>query len=148
MAQQTIDQEQIFENISNQNSWIRLVYMLIYGIMLHVAGGVMWLLCAVQFLCALIFGTDNDNVRKLSATLIDFINSALRFVSYNTEERPFPFAGKHDPRPKNKVANPPASNKQESGSGEIIEVEEPSTVDKSDKSTDNSGDTDNGKKPE
>ena len=148
VTQQTIDQDQIFENISNQNSWIRLVYMLIYGVMLHVAGAIMWLLCAAQFLCALVLGADNENLRKLSATLIDFINSALRFVSYNTEDRPFPFTGKHYPQPNTKQDTQAKSAEPEPVGGEIIEAEGASIVDKTDKSSDNSGEAEDARKPE
>lgn len=92
MNQSSVNQDQILNNLSNQSSWVRLLYMLIYGVMLHLAGMAMWILCTVQFLCTLIFGKDNDSLRRLSASLIDFIQRALQFVSYNSDDKPFPFA--------------------------------------------------------
>lgn len=98
MNQASIDQDQILTNLSNQHSWIRLIYMLIYGVMLHVAGLILWLLCGAQFICTLIFGADNQSLRNLTASIIGFVNDALRFVSYNSESRPFPFTGEHQPQ--------------------------------------------------
>ncbi|BFM12554.1 hypothetical protein R50072_27070 [Simiduia litorea] len=92
MNQSTISQEQVIENLSNKSNWVRLVYMLIYGLALHIAGIIMWLLCTVQFVITMIFGQDNENLRKMAATISDYIHEALAFVSYNSEKKPFPFA--------------------------------------------------------
>jgi hypothetical protein len=78
--------------IPNPRNWIRLVYMLIFALLLHLAGIVMWVLCSLQFLFAFFTGKDNDNLRSLGASIAAFVHQALDFVSYNTEQKPFPFA--------------------------------------------------------
>ena len=75
MNQANISQEQVIENLSNKNNWVRLVYMLIYGVALHIAGIIMWLLCTLQFIITMIFGQDNENLRKMAATIT---NSPMR----------------------------------------------------------------------
>ncbi|MBB3167638.1 DUF4389 domain-containing protein [Simiduia aestuariiviva] len=84
-------QDQIFANMTNGPTWIRLVYMVIYGIILHLAGMLMWILCSVQFIFTLLFGQDNENIRKMCATITQYIQEALTFVSYNGDAKPFPF---------------------------------------------------------
>jgi hypothetical protein len=84
-------QDQTLQNLTNQQTWIRLVYMLIYGVILHLCGILMWILCGVQFIFTLIFGQDNQNVRDMCTKVTQYIHEALAFVSYNSERKPFPF---------------------------------------------------------
>lgn len=78
--------------ISSSKHWTRLVYMLLFALMLHVASIAMWVLCAMQFLFSLFTGKDNENLRYLGKSITRFIGQALDFLTYNTETRPFPFA--------------------------------------------------------
>lgn len=92
MNSQTINQEQIRSNVGNTRNWIRLAYMLIFALLLHLAGLVMWVLCTLQFLFSLFTGKDNGNLRGLGGSVATFFHQALDFLSYNTEQKPFPFA--------------------------------------------------------
>ena len=79
-------------SIFSPKHWIRLVYMLLFALMLHVASIAMWVLCAMQFLFSLITDKDNENLRYLGKSITRFIGQALDFLTYNTEIKPFPFA--------------------------------------------------------
>lgn len=93
MNTQTADQsDNLQQNIANHRNWLRLLYMLLFALLLHVAGIVMWALCALQFIFALTTGQDNANLRQMGKAVSRFIHQALLFVSYNTERKPFPFA--------------------------------------------------------
>lgn len=78
--------------IFSPKHWIRLIYMLLFALMLHVASIAMWVLCAMQFLFSLFTDKDNENLRYLGKSITRFIGQALDFLTYNTETRPFPFA--------------------------------------------------------
>jgi len=92
MNTETINHEKLKENITSSGNWIRLLYMLLFGVMLHIAGLVMWVLSALQFLFALFTGKDNHNLRSLGGSIAVFVHQGLDFVCYNTEKKPFPFA--------------------------------------------------------
>ncbi|WP_185234084.1 DUF4389 domain-containing protein [Teredinibacter franksiae] len=92
MASRTFNQDQFHQNIKDHSHWIRLAYMLLFAVLLHVAGVVMWVICAVQFVFVLGTGRENENLRSLGKSLASFIHQALEFVSYNTERKPFPFS--------------------------------------------------------
>jgi len=79
-------------SILSPKHWIRLIYMLLFALMLHVTSIAMWVLCAMQFLFALFTGKDNENLRYLGKSITRFIGQALDFLTYNTEDKPFPFA--------------------------------------------------------
>lgn len=69
-----------------------MVFMVLFMLLLQVASTVMFLLVVVQFLFALISGCDNSSLRKFGNALSKFIFQSLQFLTYNSEEKPFPFA--------------------------------------------------------
>ena len=81
----------ISNNLKNTNQWIRILYMVLFAIIFQVSTVVLWLVVLVQALSALITGSPNDNVKDLAASLSQFIYHIIRFLSYGTEEKPFPF---------------------------------------------------------
>jgi hypothetical protein len=87
-----LNSEQLKANLSDQRIWIRLVYMLLFALMLNIAALVIWGVCVMQFIFAVATGRDNANLRSFGAALAHFIHQALDFVSFNSEEKPFPFA--------------------------------------------------------
>jgi hypothetical protein len=66
--------------------------MVLFALLLQLALGVMWVLVTVQFLFALITGNDNKNLRAFCDSLSQYIFQAIRFLTYNSEEKPFPFS--------------------------------------------------------
>lgn len=120
MNAQTIDQDQLRSNITNQRHWARLVYMLIIGIALHFSGILMWVLCVLQFLFTLFTGQDNDHLRNFAASLTRYINQGLKFVSYNSEHKPFPFEAWNEQSVNNSQRRAAPNREEES---EIIDVE-------------------------
>ncbi|MDO3386461.1 DUF4389 domain-containing protein [Gilvimarinus sp. SDUM040013] len=94
-----MDNEKLKSNLLSANHWMRLVFMILFSVILYVAGIVMSILVVVQFVFALITGKDNPNLRQLGDSLSQFIYAALRFLTYNTDEKPFPFADWPQPSP-------------------------------------------------
>lgn len=84
--------QQLKSNLLSSHHWLRLVYMLLFALALQVASLVMWALVVIQFLFALITGSDNINLRTFGSSLSAYIYSALQFLTYNSEDKPYPFA--------------------------------------------------------
>lgn len=84
--------EQLKQNLTSKRHWMRLIFMVLFALLLQVAALVMWALVAVQFVWALVTGSDNDQLRRFGHSLATFIYEALQFLTYNTEHKPFPFA--------------------------------------------------------
>ncbi len=72
--------------------WIRLVYMVLFGLALQVAAMVMWFVIVVQFIFSLFNDEPNEPLQTFANTLAQFIYQCWQFLSYNTNEKPFPFA--------------------------------------------------------
>ncbi|MES2824802.1 MAG: DUF4389 domain-containing protein [Pseudomonadota bacterium] len=84
--------EQLTSNLKSSKHWLRLVFMLIFAALLQLASIVMWILVIAQFLFSLFTGEDNINLRKFGHSLSTYIFHTLKFLSYNSEEKPFPFS--------------------------------------------------------
>lgn len=84
--------QQLKSNITSSKHWVRLVYMLLFAFFLYVASFVVGILVIVQFLFALITGSDNRKLRELGGSLTVYIKQVLLFLTFNSEYKAFPFA--------------------------------------------------------
>lgn len=106
--------QQLKSNITSSKHWVRLVYMLLFAFFLYVASFVVGVLVIVQFLFALITGSDNRKLRELGGSLTVYIKQMLLFLTFNSEFKAFPFADWPEPAPsegeavvRTEVENPP-----------------------------------------
>jgi len=105
MTTQTIEHEPCSNHCRKNAHWHRLLYMLLFGLLLNISGTVMLAVVVLQFIFTLAYGEQNPNLLRFSDSLAEFIRQALKFVSYNTEEKPFPF--KEWPSPQVQQSNAP-----------------------------------------
>lgn len=91
--------QQLKSNLTSSHHWLRLVYMVLFAFALQIASLVMWALVVIQFLFALITGSDNASLRSFGSSLSAFIYHALQFLTYNSEDKPYPFADWPEPKP-------------------------------------------------
>ena len=84
--------QQLKSNLTSGRTWLRCLYMIFFAVCLQVASIVLWVLVVLQFLFALISGSDNENLRDFGQTLSKFIYQALSFLTFNSDDKPFPFA--------------------------------------------------------
>lgn len=84
--------ETLKTNVLSAKHWLRLLFMLLFAALLQVASVVMWVLVSLQFLFSLFTGSDNQKLRGFGHSLSQYIYQALQFLTYNSEEKPFPFS--------------------------------------------------------
>jgi hypothetical protein len=84
--------EETKENLKNTNTWLRFVFMILFIIFFNFAEMLLMLIVAFQFIVSLIAGSPNERVKPFSRQLSRYIYEVLLFLSYNTEEKPFPFS--------------------------------------------------------
>lgn len=87
------DMDQIVDNLKQPSSWIRVLFMIGFAILLYVIiAPVIFVLMIVQALFVLLTGAYNTNLKFLGAALAQYVSQILLFISYNSELRPFPFS--------------------------------------------------------
>ncbi len=84
--------QQLKSNITSSKHWLRLLFMLFFAVCLQVSFIVMTAVVCVQFLFALVTGEDNRQLRSFGDSLSQFIFETFQFLTYNCEEKPFPFS--------------------------------------------------------
>ena len=133
-------------SLLNSNTWIRGAYMLLFGVLLVAARLVISIVVVVQFLFVLLVGADNQNLRNLGQGLGKWVYQTLMFLTFNSEEKPFPF----DDWPAIDTSEGYSANPVEDVTeGELVDAEEvvnddiPSfTADQSDRDEDGPKNTD------
>ncbi len=84
--------QQLKSNLTSSKHWVRLIYMLLFAVFVYVASFVVGVLVMVQFIFALITGSDNRKLREFGGSLTAYIHQILLFLTFNSEFKPFPFA--------------------------------------------------------
>ncbi|UZJ45650.1 DUF4389 domain-containing protein [Marinimicrobium sp. C6131] len=87
-----MDTESLKTNVTSGKHWLRLVYMLLFAVLLYVAGLVMGVVIVLQFLFALLTGSPNGNLRQFGESLALYIYRVLEFLTYSRDDKPFPFS--------------------------------------------------------
>ena len=94
------------ENVKNPDVWIRGLFIVVFGVILYFLFGVIWLLVIFQFLTKVITGNLNAQLSKFSVGLTLYAFQILNYITFQSEERPFPFS----PWPTDNQLAPPESD--------------------------------------
>lgn len=84
--------DEVKERISSGETWLRLVFIVVFGFLATVATWLIWLVAAAQFLFALFAGRTNSNLSEFADTLVAYVAQAFSYMVYRTDDKPFPFA--------------------------------------------------------
>ena len=80
------------ENVTNVDVWLRGLFIVIFGIIFYFVYGLIWLIVIFQFLMRVITGNLNQNIYNLSESLSLYAFQILNYITFQSEERPYPFS--------------------------------------------------------
>lgn len=83
--------EQLKENLKSGSTWIRGLYMLLFIVLVGIARIVLNFVVLFQFGTKLFTGNTNDRLLELSQNIASYSYQVIRFLGFNTEEKPYPF---------------------------------------------------------
>lgn len=87
MTEQTLK-----DKLSNKDKWIRLVFMILFAIVIYcIAFVLIWLIAAFQFIYALFVSKPNQTLLPFANSLSQYIHQIVMFLTFVSEEKPFPF---------------------------------------------------------
>ncbi len=84
--------EQINENLKNISSWKRIFFMLVYAVIMGLVRLLLWAVVLLQVASTLFTGKTNDNILNFGKNLSAYLYHILLFLTYNTDQLPFPFS--------------------------------------------------------
>ena len=82
----------IKENVRNVDTWMRGLFIVIFGVIFYFLIGIVWLLVIFQFITKVVTGSLNELLEKFSSGLTQYALQILNYVTFQSEERPFPFS--------------------------------------------------------
>ena len=85
--------DNIMCNLKQGSAWVRVILMIAFAVVLYVIiPAIVLVLMLTQTLFVFITGDSNDNLRVLGTALSKYIFEVLQFLSYASDNRPFPFS--------------------------------------------------------
>lgn len=116
--------EEIKQKLTNTDTWIRGLYMLLFLLMLGITKFIVGGLVIFQFLSTLFTGSCNERLVEFGQNLAQYTAQIILFVCYGTEEKPYPFndwptsnlistTPKTKPKTKKKTTQKKASTEEE-----------------------------------
>lgn len=82
----------IKENAKNIDVWTRGLFIIIYGIIFYFLFALIWLVVIFQFIMKLITSELNEQILDFSDSLNQYVSQILLYITFKSEERPFPFS--------------------------------------------------------
>ena len=82
----------IKENAKNIDVWTRGLFILIYAVIFYFLFFLIWLVVIFQFLMKLITTELNSQLLDFSDSLTKYVTQILLYITFKSEERPFPFS--------------------------------------------------------
>ena len=78
--------------LSAKDKWIRAIYMLLFLVIFMIARFIVYVVIAVQFLMTLFTNNLHKKTLDFSEHLNTYIRQILMFLTYNSEDKPYPFS--------------------------------------------------------
>ena len=81
----------ISANVKHRDTWLRGLYMLLFVLIYSLAEIVVAAVVIFQFVSKVITGGVNERLLAFGQHLSTYIYQTMRFFTYNSDEKPFPF---------------------------------------------------------
>ncbi len=79
------------EEDSTAQILLRGLYMLLFAVITRLAEFVIWAAALIQLVYKLSTKKPNDRIIKFGDSLAQYVTQIVRFQTFNSEEKPFPF---------------------------------------------------------
>ncbi len=97
-------------HLSDRGTWMRLLYMIFFVVIFGVAQMVASAVVLAQFLFKLLTGQPNPRLKGFGGSLAIYFREMTGFLTYHSEEMPFPFGEWPEAAAPAKTAPPPAAS--------------------------------------
>jgi uncharacterized protein YqhQ len=91
--------DDVTEHLKSRGTWMRLVFMILFAFIFYVSEFVLFAVALLQILWKLFTGEVNERLTAFGANLAEFIRQIVLFLTFNSDDMPFPFADWPNVRP-------------------------------------------------
>ena len=79
------------QNIKNQSTWKRGLYMLLFSFLSRIAEIVLFVVVVLQFILKLLTNNTNERLAKLGQGISTYLYQIFQYLCFNSEYQPYPF---------------------------------------------------------
>ena len=90
-ASSSDEEPSLAKNLKSKSIWMRLLFMLVITFLYSVSRIVVGAVVVIQFFWVLFTGETNQKLQVFGKSLATYTNQIVLYLTFNTEERPFPF---------------------------------------------------------
>ena len=84
--------ERLREKLYAKSKWIWGLYMLLFALIYNIAEMLVAAVASFQFVASLFTGKTNEHLMTFGQRLSIFIYQIIQFLTFNSEEKPYPFS--------------------------------------------------------
>ncbi len=80
------------DTLKEESTWLRLVFIILFAILLHITVAVIAAMVVIQFLSKLFTGKVIEQGAVFGKNLSAYVYEIVRFLTFATDDMPWPFA--------------------------------------------------------
>jgi uncharacterized protein DUF4389 len=84
--------EEIKQRLKKNETWQRILYMILFIFIYGISKVLIFAIMLFQFITIVLKGKTNEQLLKFSQSLSTFIYQIMIFLTFVSEQRPFPFS--------------------------------------------------------
>ena len=85
------DATSLEQHLKSRSTWLRLFFMLVFWVLAGVTTFVASVVIVLGFFWVLLTDETNAQVQKTGKGIAAYIHQIINYLTYNTEDKPFPF---------------------------------------------------------
>lgn len=78
------------DNLKEESTWLRLVFIILFAILLHITEMVIFAMVVIQFLSKLFTGKVFERGTVFGQNLSTYVYEIIRFLTFATDDMPWP----------------------------------------------------------
>lgn len=90
-ADSSVPTRDLEENLKSRDTWLRLLFMIVLAFIYGLSRIVVAAVIVLQFFWVLFTGETNARLKGLGHSLATYTYQLVLYLTFNTDERPFPF---------------------------------------------------------
>jgi ABC-type Na+ efflux pump permease subunit len=87
-----LSEEELRNNVTNKDTWLRLVFLIIFGLIFYICSLLAFAASVLQFLAKLFSGSAIRALADFGDDLATYLSQVIRYLTFASDEKPFPFA--------------------------------------------------------
>jgi len=87
-----LNEEELKKNVKDKDTWLRFVYLVVFGVTFYLAILLTFATSIFQFLAKLFSGSSFAGLAEFGDNLATYQGQVTRYLTFASDDKPFPFA--------------------------------------------------------